>query len=177
MKRIKSKPEDEQILVNESIDAPTRIDSMVRLAFDGFGDYIHPVLNSWLTHPDFLLRSEAIQMLLEFWGHQKYVPIAEDILLTDSEWLVRKTASRSLSTFAIKFIEGKKYEEQIIKSLLYSLIRDEDIFVQRQDYEGLLKILKIKNPVEDLKHFDRERDVDWNQLEPYLEKYNLQKTS
>jgi hypothetical protein len=175
MKRIKSKPEDEQILTDESIDAPTRIDSMIRLAFDGFSDLIHPVLDKWLTNPYFLLRSEAIQMLLEFWGHQKYVPIAENMLFDDSEWLVRKTASRSLSAFALKFIEGEKYEERITSSLLESLVRDESIFVQRQDYEGLLKILKIKNSVGEIDYFDRNRDVDWSLLQPYLEKYNLSK--
>ncbi|MBA4124418.1 MAG: HEAT repeat domain-containing protein [Acidobacteria bacterium] len=175
MKRVKSTQYDEIILRDESTSPADRVSAATVLASDGFGQEIFPVLEKWLNHSHFLLRAEAIWMILSGFGHQKYVEKAIQMLHNDDNWSVRKYASLALSDFSKEYVEGKKYEEQIIKELLISLLNDEDGFVQRDSYKGLYKLIKGKRERSDENEFDRNRDVDWDLLLPYLDKYGLQK--
>ncbi len=175
MKRIKSTQNDEIVLRNESVPPADRVSAATVLASDGFGREIFPVLEEWLNHSHFLLRGEAIWMILSGFGHQKYVQKAIQMLHQDSNWSVRKYASLALSDFSKEYIAGKKYEEQIIEQLLISLLNDEDEFVQRDSYKGLYKLITDNVLTFDKDSFDRNRDVDWNLLRPYLEKYKLKK--
>ncbi len=52
---------------------------------------------------------------------------------------------------------------------------EEDEVIQRKSYQSLYEIITMKLLQFDKDEFDRERDVDWNLLLPYLEKYSLQK--
>ncbi len=174
MKRIKSTPQDEIILRDENVSPPDRINSMKKLASDGFGDEIHPTLDNWLNHPHFLLRDAAISMLLNSWGQQKYVNKTVEILHNDTDWSVRGTAATALANFSKEFTEGSKYQQKIIEELLISLLNDEDEFVQRDSYKGLYRIITGNN-LGDKDEFDRNQDVSWEMLKPYLEKYDLQK--
>lgn len=176
MKRTKSTLEDEIMLLNENASPPDRVNSMKKLASDGFGDKVHPVLDDWLSHSHFLLRDAAVSMLLISWGQQKYLGKVIEMLHNDTDWSVRGTAATALSNFSKEYVEGKKYEEQIIKELLISLLNDEDEFVQRDSYKGLYKLIKGERERSDENEFTRNQDVDWKMLQPYLEKYNLQRS-
>lgn len=175
MKRVKSTPQDEAILRDETANPADRASAATRLASDGFGKEIFPVLDNWLSHSSFILRDEAVSILLGVWGHEKYVGRIIEMLNNDSHWLIRKSASQSLATFIEKFAEGEKYKAQVIEELLKSLLDDEKDFVQKKSYEGLYKLIKNERPREDNDSFDRNQDVDWILLQPYLEKYALNK--
>lgn len=175
MKRIKSTLEDEIMLLDENASPPDRVNSMKKLASDGFGDKIHPVLDNWLNHSHFLLRDAAVSMLLVSWGQQKYVGKVIEMLHNDTDWSVRGTAATALANFSKEFIEGSKYEQKIVGELLISLLKDEDEFVQRDSYKGLYKLIKGECERSDENEFARNRDVDWDLLQPYLDKYGLQK--
>lgn len=175
MNRIKSTKQDEIIVKDEKVSSVMRISAMKKLASDGFSDIIHPTLENWLIHPDFLLRDASISMLLRFWGQEKYISKIIEILHYDTDWSVRGTAAIALADFSEEFIEGEKYKPKIIKELLVSLIKDSDEFVQRDSYKGLYKLITDKELDFDKNIFDRIQDVDWQILEPYLKEYDLQK--
>ena len=177
MKRIKSTPEDESILIDETADSPDRLSSMQKLAFDGFGKQIHPILDKWLNHSEFILRDGAISMLLGNWGHRKYVDKAIEMMHQDEDWSVRIGAARALKKFCMDFIEGKSYEDQIIKELLLALIQDQDVFVQKTAYQELRSVINDESRTfyDEKDYFDKEVDVDWKRLQPYLDRYDLQK--
>lgn len=91
---------------------------------------------------------------------------------------VRMTAANSLGSFVVAFEVGQKHKERVLQELLKQFLIDEDSSVQKWCYEQIVRIIKDKRVSEDMPNqFDFNRDVDWNLLQPYLEKYNLQKPS
>lgn len=175
MKRLKSTPEDERILKDEAANPADRASAAESLAFDGFGKQLHPVLDEWLTSSEFILRNHAISMLLGIWGHKKYLNEGLNFLHSDEHWLVRKGSSIALLKFAQEFIEGEKYKNQIMKELLISLIQDENQFVQKSSYKCVYQLITGRKLNVDEDYFDRNRDANWDLLQPYLDKYNLSK--
>ena len=142
MNRIKSTLQDEELMLNENASSADRSTAAECLASDGFGKQIHPILDKWLNHKDFILRNTAISLLLGAWGHQKYVDKAIDLLNNDSNWSVRGTAARALSDFAKEFVEGEKQEERILKELLIALFGDNDTFSKQEIYKSVMRIVK-----------------------------------
>lgn len=175
MKRKKSTIEDERIVVDEAAYSPDRLSSMRKLASDGFGKQLHPILNDWLNNSEFILRDGAISMLLGSWGLQKYVDKAVELLHKDGDWSVRMSAARALADFCQDFIEGEMCKDNITKELLISLLNDDDEFVQRDSYKSICRIIKNESwsYYNEKDSFDRDQDVDWNLLQPYLKKYDL----
>lgn len=177
MKRIKSTSQDELILINENADPTERVRAARCLASDGFVDLLQPTLDSWLNLSEPLLREEAITLLLGGFGYENYVDKAIKILSDDPDWLVRGDAAFALSSFAIRFREAEKYNNQIVSALFRSLLNDEDEAVQEKSYKGLYELLTKQPLISSRDVFDRDNDVDWNLLTPYLERYNLSKSS
>ena len=177
IKRVKSSPEDNLILLDETADVNDRENSATRLAFDGFFDLLRPVLDKWLINSEFLLRSRAITFFLGRIGDEKYYEKAVQMLQEDSNWIVRKSSIEALRTFSADFDKGKDYIQRTIKEMLYTLINDQDEAVQAKSYQVLHELITGKNwdIYEHINYFDCQRDVDWKLLQPYLEKYNLKK--
>ena len=177
MKRIKSTPQDEIILADENADPVERSSSAKKLLSDGYGKVVVPVLEQWFEHKESSLRDDAVSLLLASLGHQKHVGKAVQMLHNDPDYIVRSNAARGLAIFCTKFIEGEKYEEKIIKELLLALIQDDEPYVQKDCYKGLCSIINEESwdYYDEKNSFDSEKDVDWNLLQPYLEKYGLEK--
>jgi hypothetical protein len=175
MKRIKSTLEDEQLLVNESANPADRASAAESLASDGLIDIVSPILKQWLEHSEPMLREEAITLLLGGFGYEQYVEKAILMLHNDPYWLTRGDAAFALSSFATRFKSAEKYKDKIIKELLRSLISEEDKVIQRKSYQSLYEIITTKLLQFDKDEFDRNCDIDWNLLQPYLDKYGLQK--
>ena len=177
MIRKKSKEGDVQLIHDESANVAERASAIFRLAVDGYIE-MEPYLAKLLSHQEYLLRGESIKALLGGWGKERYLNKAVEMLHRDSEYSVRSDAAFSLKQFVTKFENGQKYKERVLGELLRQLQTDENFSVQKRCYEQILKTITgerfgIKLP----NYFDRERDVDWNLLQPYLEKYNLLKPS
>jgi len=175
MKRVKSTPQDEIILADENANPVERSSSATKLLSDGYGKVVVPVLEQWFEHRESILREDAVSLLLASLGHEKYVDKAIKILHSDTDYVVRHDAARGLAKFCVDFIEGKKYENQINKELLLALVQDNEPYVQKECYKGLCRIITGKNLKEDKDSFDLNQDVNWNLLQPYLDKYGLQK--
>lgn len=175
MIRKKSKLEDEQIVRDESVDQVERASAALRLASDGFGKDLHPILDKWLDDPNFILRSEAINLLLGSWGFEKYLKKGVEMLQKDQRWEVKCAAASALKSFATNFDKGEKYKTTILKKLFESLLNDENKIVQKRVYEYIYNIITHKKIFIESYEFDEQRDINWNLLEPYLEKFNLQK--
>lgn len=174
MKRVKSTPKDDLILVDESAPPTERESAASRLTFDGFFSLVEPELRKWLSHPNFLLRSKAIIILIGRMGKEAYFKNALEMLHSDKNWSVRCDAAYSLKQFVTNFRVNDQIKENSIKELLSALLSDKEEFVQQSSYKALLELIKNES-LKDNDSFDKENDVDWNLLEPYLEKYDLQK--
>lgn len=170
---------DEIILTDESADPIERSSSAKKLLSDGYGKQVVPVLAQWLDHQDALLREDAVSLLLASLGQEKYLNKAIELLHNDSDDTVRGDAARGIAIFCAKFIEGEKYQDEVIKELLLSLIRDKDTFVRQNSYKGLLQVIEKRdwNYYDEKDSFNPISDVDWEFLEPFLNKYSLKKPS
>jgi hypothetical protein len=177
MNRIKSKLEDENLLVDETADPVDRSSAATKLLSDGYGRAVVPVLEQWFDSKEFILRQDAVSLLLASLGHEKYLDRGIRMLHLDENWSVRCDAARGIGTFCLDFVEGEKHEEQIIKELLSALLSDKDEFVQQECYKWLNKLIhkSTQKYEEEKDSFHLQTDVDWNLLQPYLDKYSLQR--
>ncbi len=168
MIRRKSKEGDEQLIHDESVNVAERASAIFRLAVDGYTE-MESYLVQLLDHEDDLLRGESIKVLLGGWKKEKYVDKAIEMLHHDPEYAVRGDTAFSLRQFVTGFENGQKYKERVLKELIKQLQKDENWAAQSSCYEETLKIITgerfgIKLPDD----FNRERDVDWNLLQPYV---------
>lgn len=169
-KRIKSKPEDNGLAYDEGARPVDRASAISRLTADGFEE-IEPLLAQLIISDDFLLRGEAIKALLGLWKKSHYLNDAVRMLHTDAEWSVRGDAAFSLTQFALR--TGVQ-QETIVRELVRSLTQDEHFGVQEACYRGLLKLLTQERKLSTLPtSFNRERDVDWELLKPYLDEAQI----
>lgn len=169
IERRKSKPEDDTLIYDENADPVERASAISRLTVDGFTD-IEPLLAQILRHESLFLRSQSIISLLGFFHKSRYIDDAVQMLHSDPEWMARGDAVFALSRFASRTGEQRK---PIIRELVQCLMRDENSAVQRKCYEGLLLLLapeRKRSSIPD--NFNRERDVDWELLKPYLDDQN-----
>lgn len=177
MRRNKSNPKDEIILTDINSDPIERSSSARKLLSDGYEKIVVPVLEEWLDHNEWSLRDDAVSLLLAGLGREKHFNRAVEFLHRDPNETVRASAARGITIFCAESIEGEKYEKQVIKELLLALIQDEDMFVQQNCYKGLLRIInKVEWSYYDEKYtFDRQTDIDWKMLQPFLDKFGLDK--
>lgn len=165
IQRRKSTPADDLMLNDENADPVERSSAISRLVADNFTNF-EPTLIALLDHPHFILRGEAIKVLLSAWKLPKYVDTAVTMLRSDPEWEVRADAVCALSWFAQRTGQQRG---KIIGELAKSLLNDTDWAVQENCYRELLVLLNTGKKHPDYsRKFDRERDVDWEMLKPYL---------
>lgn len=174
MERRKAKPNDEKLIYDESANMVDRDAAIFRLAVDGYEE-MQPLLESLLTHSQYMLRSRAIKVLLGGWGLSEYFDKAVEMLHSDCDYSVRSGACFALSQYTQHFEDGRKRRDNIILQLIRRLLEESDVAVQESCYEELLKIIEGKHFHSESYEFNRNTDVDWDLLQPYLEKYNLQK--
>lgn len=173
MQHKKSTSEDLQMLHDESADPVERSSAIARLVADGFNNF-EETLVELLNHPHFILRGEAIKVLLSKWRLAKYMNHAVRMLHADSEWSVRADAAYSMSSFTQR--TGKQ-RELVTKELVRCLLQDEDWATQKSCYEELVKLLAPdKANIELPDRFNPDRDVDWDLLKPYLNKSQIPHT-
>ena len=168
MKRRKSREGDERLIHDESANVAERASAIFRLAVDGFTE-MEPYLVELLSHKEYLLRAESIKVLLGGWGKERHLDKAIEMLHYDLEYEVRSSTAFSLDGFVVRFEDGQKHKERVLKELIKQLQNDEDQFVQRQCYVSALLIIENKRiGVEVQDNFNREKDVDWNLLKLYV---------
>lgn len=170
MQRRKSTPNDDALLQNDSADPVERASAMTRIGIDNL-KHFETTIAGLLNHPNFILRGEAIKVLLGKWEMSKYLNDAVQMLRSDSEWSARADAATAMSTFT-QFT--KQSHELVLSELINCLMNDEHRSGQKSCYEEILKILAPSKDWTSLPNrFDRERDVDWNLLKPYLDESQI----
>lgn len=163
-KAFKSKPKDLTVAFDEKIDAVERSSAIARLRFDGFTE-IEPMLVRLLQHQSFLLRRDAVVTLVGFWQKSEFFEKALQLLKDDVDETVRSGAAFALAEYAAKTGANK---ERVLRGLLEQLKREKNFGVQEECYKSLLKLVAPeKIGLTAHTAFKRERDVDWNLLEPY----------
>ena len=123
------------------------------------------------------MRRIATNVLLADWGQSKYLDKVVEILHDDPNEDLRISAAYALGTFVLDFEVGLKYKDRVLKELIKQLQVDADFSVQTTCYEEAYKIIKNKQfGVDFSKHgphpsdfFNRDRDVDWELLKPYMD--------
>jgi HEAT repeat protein len=173
MQRNKSTPQDKILMLDETANPAERASAIMRLAADKIYD-IELDLVHLLNHPSPFIREEAIKVLIGLWGKMDYLGNAVNLLHSDPDWSVRSTAAFSLSQYVRLY--NNKIQELIIRELAQQLYKDEDTSVQKICYEEILQILAQERGWTSKKwtslpdYFDRDRDVDWEIIKPYLNK-------
>lgn len=159
---------------NDSADIVERIEAIETLAFDGYKE-MKPLLQQLLNRENHFLRAEAIKTLLARWEDSDYIDKAIEILKNDNEWSVRSSAAFSLAEY-LKYSDKKEnVKDKILEELVHCLLNDKDESVQETCYEKFYEIVTGKYLKSSSTEFDRNGNVDWNLLQPYLDKYGLQK--
>lgn len=173
MQRRKSTPNDDALLQDDSADPVGRSSAMTHIGIDNL-QHFEKTIAGLLNHPNFILRGEAIKVLLGKWEMPKYLNVAVRMLDSDPEWSARADAATAMSTFTIF---TKQSRELVLGELIKCLMNDEHSSGQKSCYEEVLKILSPNQDWTSLPNrFDRERDVDWDLLKPYLNKSQIPHT-
>jgi hypothetical protein len=165
MKIRKSKPGDENLVSDESTKPSDRSGAITRLAVDRRLEF-EPQFVKLLDHPEELLRAGAIKALVVFFRLNKYLPIAVKMLAKDKSHYVRSDSAFALGMYAFA---GQRDEEMVLRALAGAIQRDSATLVVYTAYQYVLRIL---DPDADTSHLstsiNRDRDVDWDLLRPYL---------
>jgi hypothetical protein len=169
--RYKSTPQDDIIARDESADPIDRESAIGKLTVDRLYEF-EPLFAELLNHPSHYLRGKCVYSLVGFWNRVEYLERALEMLRTEPEWEARQDAAHALTSFVLySKICTPVQRERIILELVRALTADEDEFVQKACYEDLIEILAPERKLIQLPdYFDRNRDVDWNLLKPYLDK-------
>ncbi len=120
-----------------------------------------------LSSPDTLVREEAVLALVGSWRLATYVDDAIRMLRAEDE-LVRSAAARALGRYSGR---GGERRAEIVRELSQVLRGEESTYMQSACYKAILTALgayKIGD-VPEADHFDRQRDVDWERIEKYLD--------
>lgn len=164
MRRKKQRPGDDQLVHNEAADPVERASALMRLAADGRTDLMDTA-TAWLSHPDSILRSEAITLLLVFWRLDSAFSAVLELLHADADPDIRSAAATALSRY-VEHVPARR--EDVLTALVYQLTHDDDPITQRTCYEKLLRLILPRGTTPDLPHrFNRELDVDWELLRPW----------
>jgi hypothetical protein len=169
--RYKSTPQDDVIARDENADPVDRESAIGKLTVDRLYEF-EPLFIKLLNHRSHYLRGKCIWSLVGFWNRVEHLERAIEMLRTEREWEARQDAAHALTSFVLySTICTPAQRERIILELVRTLTTDEDDFVQKACYEDLIEILVPERKLEPLPdYFDRNRDVDWNLLKPYLDK-------
>lgn len=161
-------PDDLRALSDRDADPADRQRALSRLAHWEVGKYAHleTTIVSLLDDEDAMVRGAAYKTLLA-WKLDQYLTRAADALKNDTESDVRQDVAFALARYAVA---TRKDVPRILGWLVDALDIDEDVYVQREIYEGILKILAPDRDAPETENFDRVRDVDWKLLAPYRNK-------
>lgn len=164
-------PDDLRALSDSRADPSARARALSRLAYweKGKYDHLEGAVAALLDDESPFLRGEAAKTLLAGWKREKYVDRVSKFLLEDrsEDWVGRVDSAFALGQFAI--YTGKR-KEDVARVLVRALKNDPDVAVQTRSYEQLLRLLAPDRDVPsfDEYEFDRQKDVDWALLAPYV---------
>lgn len=167
MKKIS--PDDLRALTDKKAEPARRAQALSRLAHWERGKYdqLESTIASLLDEDNPMVRGAAIKTLVSGWQREKYLGKAIDILLKpkDEWWVARGDAAFALGQYA-RFAGRER--DRIIRVLLQGLKTDPEWPVQRACYEQLLELVAPDRDPPESEEFNRDTDVDWNLLAPYL---------
>ena len=163
-------PEDLRNLTDGNADIAARVEALNRLAYweKGKYDHLEPTIAGLLHDPSAFIRGGAIKTLLAGWYRDGYVDQAAEILRMDrdEDWTARADAAFALAQYTIR---TGKHHNRIVGELVRALLQDQDSAVQERSYQELLRVLAPeRDAYAATGEFDRDRDVDWDLLRPYM---------
>jgi HEAT repeat protein len=158
-------PNDEELLFDESADVVQRKIALGKIAKSRW-DRLEPEIATLLSHPEEMLRCEAIITLVGWWEMDEYIPRAMEMLTCDASEFTRSDAAFALGMFAQR---TGRLELEIVRALARAVRNDPDDGVVYSAYRAIREILDpdfkastIPDPIDKTKH------VDWDVLRPYL---------
>ena len=161
--------QDLRNLTDQAAEPADRAEALMRLAHWEKGQYdrLEPTIVGLLDDASAMVRGGAIKTLLA-WQRDSHVESAIRLLQTDhdEDWTARANAAYALGNYALNTGRSR---ERIIRALTAALRHDPEWPVQEQCYESLLQLLRPEQTIaSNGGEFDRERDVDWELLRPYI---------
>jgi hypothetical protein len=157
---------DEALLFDESADVVQRKIALGKIAKSRW-ERLEPEIAALLSHPEEMLRCEAILALVSWWEMDEYIPRAMQMMASDASEFARSHAALALGQFA-RFTG--RLELQIVRALARAVRDDPDEGVVYNAYSEIREILDpdfktstIPDPIDKTKH------VDWDLLRSYLD--------
>ncbi|MBK8252197.1 MAG: HEAT repeat domain-containing protein [Polyangiaceae bacterium] len=169
---MKSTNRDRKLLLDSTADPDDRVRALSRVGADHLVEY-EPLVATLLDHEDSILRGKAASVLLGLWQRTKYDERIVEMLLTDPDWGARHSAASAISTY-LRFPNEpddltNERRTKLLKALVRSITEDEEQLTQANSYRCFIKCVAPDREEPFRTEFDRERDVDWELVTPYLE--------
>jgi vesicle coat complex subunit len=157
---------DVRALTDPNSDPVDREAALRHLAHWEKGKYVHlePTIARLFHDPIPMVRGAAIKALVGTWHLTDHVDEALKMMRGDSDWSVRADAAFAVGSYA-KYTGHER--ERILKALAEAVRADEDPAVQEAAYEQVLALLE-RDITWSAGEFDRDRNVDWELLQPHL---------
>lgn len=155
--------EHERTLLDAQADPVDRASAISCMRADGVQRH-ETLLVSFLDHPSPHLRGESIAALLA-WGRREFLSIAYDEMANEDEPGIRVMMASSLASWAMTHPRDKR---ESLARLAERMRIDPDEWVVERIYVRVRMVLELPR-LRSRDDFDRERDVDWAALAPYLD--------
>lgn len=164
--RQSSTPQDVLLLRDESADPWARAGAVTAVAADHLRE-LEPSLAVLLDHDSDELRGAAVSALVGRWAIAEYVPAAIGMLRVDPSHYAREDAAAALGAYVL---QTPALEQRILRALAEAVLRDPEPLVVTTAYFSLVRVLAPERKTSHIAacRIDRDRDVDWTLLAPYL---------
>jgi hypothetical protein len=126
--------------------------------------HLAPDIGRLVRHESSLVRGQAARIVL-YWAIEEEVPAALSMLASDPCWDARSDAAFGLGTFL--HVTGRR-DERILRALARAFETDPEEYVVTEAYGAMVWCLSGQPPAFSPDTLDRDRDVDWALIGPYL---------
>ena len=165
----KTTPEHERDLTDESADPWARHSAIGAVTFDRRYEF-EPVLREYVDHPNPIVRAAATRRLLAMWEREDLVDRAIEMALSDPDEYVRGEVVTGLGYVGTYGGVKPGTIDRVARALIRVMMTEEDWVEQVSAYNSLYSLLMGRRaPMRPDEPFDRDRDVDWEMLGPYLD--------
>ncbi|WP_437606294.1 hypothetical protein WMF20_35580 [Sorangium sp. So ce834] len=167
MSKIQSNAQDERLINDERAAATDRASAISRIGSDRL--YQHEKsISMLLQHEEPVLRERAAAVLVALWGRKSYVDAVIHMLHQDADLYCRLKASSILWNFATFSASNREDRDIVLRALAQSVARDKDSMVQAASYKHFLELTSPERAAGVPDELDRDSDVEWELMMPYL---------
>ena len=158
-----------QALTDKSASHVVRAGAIGVIAYDKLYEY-EPQLRELVDDSDDFIQAIALFHLVGTWGRIDLLDTLLHIALHHPSSFSRDEMYAALGNLiAYHKITDSEIKDRALTTLIAALLNETDSTQQRSAYEAILHILDGSIPIFSKKTFDRDADISWVRLEPYMD--------